>query len=436
MEFNPVVVIMTIGWPNVSSGNLTSNFSGNNTGDNPVNGEDSEAVFKAYNLYKITYYMTEYYLWFVLAFGVPGNLASIFTILSMTTVSSSKTHVAILALTDTVAIIVKVIYWQASGHFVQLTTPGCTIIMFIQQFSTVYPNWVVVAMTTERFLAVWFPLRVGQMYTRRKAIITLATLAFITAAVYLFFCWAWIEKYETGYGYWCEMKHEYVVFTHDDSYYWIEALYYAILPCLLILIGNMLIITNIKRATKIQRHLTNSFDQGGRKARDQRQITVMLVVVSVIFLLLNMPNAVFYIVKRSWKYQENSYEHVKHMFINRFFHVLADANHAVNFYLYFLSMSSFRRRFMDAVRCRNNTYSRRAGGSVSRTSHSFLNSAHHATSFRPRNNNGTYNTCMRSSSKNVHHTLPLEYYKSKPNGVALSHQIKGFHESLTNVSEV
>lgn len=233
------------------------------------------------------------------------------------------------------AIIVKVIYWQASGHFIQLTTPGCTIIMFVQQFSTVYANWVVVAMTTERFLAVWFPLRVGQMYTRRKAIITLASLAFITAAVYLFFFWSWIEHYEKGYGYWCEMKHEYVIFA-QDSFYWIDGLYYAILPCLLILIGNTLIITNIKRATKIQRHLTNSFDQGGRKARDQRQITVMLVVVSVVFLLLNMPNAVFYIVKRSWSYQEQSYEHVKNLFTNRLVHVLADANHAVNFYLYFL----------------------------------------------------------------------------------------------------
>lgn len=104
-------------------------------------------------------------------------------------------------------------------------------------------------------------------------------------------------------------------------------------------------------------------------------------------------------------------------------------------FLFSFSMSSFRRRFMDAIRCRNNTY-RRGGGSDSRTSHSFLNSAHHATSFRPRNNNGTYNTCMRSSSKNVHHALPLEYYKSKHNGVVLSHQIKGFHESITNVSEV
>ncbi|CAG5132580.1 unnamed protein product, partial [Candidula unifasciata] len=244
-------------------------------------------------------------------------------------------HVAILALTDTVAIIVKVVYWQASGHFVQLTVPGCTFLMFIQQFSTVYANWVVVAMTTERFLAVWFPLRVGRMYTRRKAILTLASLACITAAVYFFFFWSWTEYYEEGYGYWCEMKHGYTIFI-TESFYWIDGVYYAILPCLLILVGNTLIITNIKRATKIQRHLTNSFDQGGRKTRDQRQITVMLVVVSVIFLLLIMPSAIFYIIKPSWNYQQHSYEHVKYLFTTRFIHVLADANHAVNFYLYFL----------------------------------------------------------------------------------------------------
>lgn len=241
---------------------------------------------------------------------------------------------AILALTDTLAIASKVVYWQVSNHHLRLTAPGCAIIMFIQQFSTTYANWVVVAMTTERFLAVWFPLRVGRIYTRRKAFIVLACLALATSAVYVFFFWAWNEHYELNYGYWCEINPEYVV-TFLTWFYWVEGFYSAVLPCLFILIGNVLIITNIRRARKAQRHLTNAFDQGGRKSRDQRQITVMLIVVSLVFLLLNLPGAVLYFATNSWV-RSAPYEKVKYMFTSRLIHLLADANHAVNFYLYFL----------------------------------------------------------------------------------------------------
>lgn len=131
------------------------------------------------------------------------------------------------------------------------------------------------------------------------------------------------------------MKNEYIIFI-KEIFYWIDGFYYAILPCALILVGNALIITNIKRAMKAQRHLTNSFDQGGRHAHDQRQITLMLVIVSVTFLLLNLPLAIFYIIKPYWTFPKPSYDEVKYMFSFRFTHAMADSNHAINFYLYFL----------------------------------------------------------------------------------------------------
>ncbi|CAG5128898.1 unnamed protein product [Candidula unifasciata] len=333
MGANPFLMYMTTGGDNEHVSNATLNVSGNITSSDDMGIASNSDNYESYILYNITFYMSEY-LWLVMVFGVPGNVASIFTIMSMSTVSSSKAHVAILALTDTVAIVVKVFYWQISGLKIQLTVPGCAFVMFIQQFSTCYANWVVVAMTTERFLAVWFPLRVGRIYTRRKAFIVLACLAITTSAVYLFFFWSWTEQHDPEYGYWCDMKPEFHTFLL--TFYWVEGFYSAVLPCLFILIGNVLIITNIKRARKAQRHLTNAFDQGGRKSRDQRQITVMLIVVSVVFLVLNLPTAVFYFAKKWWTFEKPSYEHVKNIFTARFIHMLADANHAVNFYLYFL----------------------------------------------------------------------------------------------------
>ncbi|CAL1529851.1 unnamed protein product, partial [Lymnaea stagnalis] len=258
--------------------------------------------------------------------------------------SSPQAHVAILAVTDSLAIIMKVAYLELSGSAVQVTVPVHALIMFINEFCSVYANWVVVAMTAERVLAVCFPLRVGRMYTRRKALIVLACLAVATASVYLFHFWAWAEHYEPGFGHWYELKQEYQDFL-TGAFYYISGCLYVLLPCVFVLAGNALIIINIKRARRAQRHLTNAFDQGGRTARDQRQITVMLIAVSVVFLMLNIPNAIIYFAKNSWKYELLSYDHAKYNFTIRFIHMLSDANHAVNFYLYFLSMSTFRRRF-------------------------------------------------------------------------------------------
>lgn len=250
-------------------------------------------------------------------------------------VSVLQAHVAILAVTDMLAILLKISYQLISESSIHITGSGCAVIMFAQQFFTTYANWVVVAMTAERCLAVCFPLRVGRMYTRRKALLVLACFLLMTSAEYFFFFWAWHEKHEEGYGFWCELKHEYLPFVRH-IFYWLDGFYSALLPCSFILVGNILIIINIKRARKAQRHLTNTFDQSTRKGRDQRQITIMLVLVSIVFLVLNIPNAFVYFFKPYWVYEPNSYEHAKFKFTLHLVHLLSDSNHAVNFYLYFL----------------------------------------------------------------------------------------------------
>ena len=53
-----------------------------------------KAEYDSYSLVKVTYYIGSYFIWVVFAFGFPGNIASIFTILTMPTVSSSKVRKA------------------------------------------------------------------------------------------------------------------------------------------------------------------------------------------------------------------------------------------------------------------------------------------------------------------------------------------------------
>ncbi|GFO38970.1 thyrotropin-releasing hormone receptor [Plakobranchus ocellatus] len=373
----------------LNASDLPSNLD-NTTADNLT---EVQTQYNDFILVKMTYYMASYFIWVVFAVGFPGNIASVFTIMTMSTASYSKVrrtrmttsfgiygrkaigaHVALLAVADTLAIISKVTYLEVSGRSSQLTTPGCSILIFVQQFLTVYVNWIVVAMTLERCLAVCFPLSVGQIYTRRKALAVIIGFALMTASVYLVLLWAFVEVDDGNSEYHCTLKQSYKPYLRGQIHYWLDACVGSIIPCMLILTGNALIVFSIRRAKKTQRTLTSEVERRGRQSRNQRQITGMLIAVSLVFLLLNIPNALFYLTKTKWSERivPFSYDSAVFYFMARLVHALTDTNHAVNFFLYFLSMSNFRRRFIESVQCRSHSQGRLPSNCIYRTSQLYL----------------------------------------------------------------
>ncbi|KAL8585035.1 hypothetical protein ACOMHN_043671 [Nucella lapillus] len=338
-----------------------------------------------YVLYDVTININEYYLWVVLAFGFPGNALSLLTILRMPSVSSSKMHVALLAVVDNCAIVSKLLYHQLSKHHVSLGHGGCKVIMFLGNFFSILAGWILVAMTLERFIAVWFPLKVNRIYSKRKATIVLVTIIVLTFAFNSIFFAAMQEDAEMLLCTYTDALFSFML----NYWYWADALAYAIIPCVIILVSNTLIIVNVQMSTRRQRRLTNNFDPKSRRVRDQQQITTMLIVISIVFLLLMLPNSVFYLVSETWKESTapDSYARLEFHFTKQLVHMLSDFNHAVNFYLYFLSMATFRHRFLDTLLCRKPARKPKgSNSSVFKTSHSYVSfqSTHSANTNKPR----------------------------------------------------
>ncbi|XP_050407375.1 FMRFamide receptor-like [Patella vulgata] len=318
-----------------------------------------------FKIFWAAYYINLYYLWVIFAIGFPGNLASFITILRMPPLTSSTAYVAVLAAVDTLAIIDKLLFHQLTLYDIQMGDTGCRILYYFGSFFAMYANWILVAMTIERFMAIWLPLKVGNYCDGKKAAMIMAIMALVLLIADLQFFWSATQNVGKDGSVDCSFKQEYLQFI-NLYWYWIDGALYAILPCILLFVFNLLIIFGIRRSGKIQKELTNSkSDQMAEKFRQLRQITIMLVVVSIVFVLLTIPNCLFFIVKPYWTYQENSYEHAQYLLTNQLIFVLSDSNHAVNFYLYFLSGKRFRRRFFDTVLCRRTV--RRPFTSVMRT---------------------------------------------------------------------
>ncbi|KAL8573189.1 hypothetical protein ACOMHN_036174 [Nucella lapillus] len=351
------------------------NDNNNNSNNDTLNTTTSTTTtpplgIQQYVLYDVTTSINKYYLWVVFAVGFPGNLLSLLTIMRMPTVSSSKMHVAMLAIIDNCAIVSKVLYHQLTEHMVKLGDIGCKMLLFNGNFFSILASWILVAMTLERFIAVWFPLKVSRIYSKKKATIVLIVIFFLTFSLNTVFFIIIVEDVNKS----CRFQDKFQTFM-QDYWYWADALAYAIVPCLLVITSNTLIIINVQMSSKTQRQLTNNFDQSSRRMRDQQQITTMLIVISLVFLVLMLPNSVFYLVSEYWKKHTapDSYQRLEYHFIKQLVHTLSDTNHAVNFYLYFLSMATFRRRFLDTILCRKPTRKPKgANSSVFKTSHSYV----------------------------------------------------------------
>ncbi|XP_059166043.1 uncharacterized protein LOC131948450 [Physella acuta] len=130
---------------------------------------------------------------------------------------------------------------------------------------------------------------------------------------------------------------------------WLDALFLAILPAILLIVMNTLIILGIRRSARVQRELTNKANQVAETMRQQRQITIMLVIVCIAFVLLMTPNALFYAANYYWQYEEHTNSHAQYVFTEQLIFFLSDSTHAINFYLYFFSTRRFRKRCLETV---------------------------------------------------------------------------------------
>ncbi|PVD29881.1 hypothetical protein C0Q70_09138 [Pomacea canaliculata] len=267
-------------------------------------------------LVALTQDIKRYYIWVILAFGFPGNLASLVVILRMRCFGSPALYVATLAVVDNLALIVKLLMLHVQK--VVFGTLGCKFLNFLGNHLVVYANWILIALAIERFVAVWEPLRISRTWTPHHAAVSLSALVI----------WQWVQT--TAYSF---------------------------VPCVLLITFNLLIALLIGRARRLQRSLTpplrhhRRHSQRHSLASVQRQATIMLVVTSVALVLTTTPVCVYLLVQQWWRPLEGTAEADLKHFVKSLVYVVCDANHSVNFYLYFVSARSFRSHVYKMLPC-------------------------------------------------------------------------------------
>ncbi|XP_041350947.1 growth hormone secretagogue receptor type 1-like [Gigantopelta aegis] len=226
-----------------------------------------------------------------------------------------------------------------------ITGAGC--LLFFVFYTAIHFNvMTLVAMTTERYIVIRFPLRSRLLITKRRTaqcILAIGSFSILLNVLHIF-----TRKLEVYENTTCEFRNEGSRYFVTEIYVWIDSTVYSFFPILVLFVLNFLIICNVRRQQK-QRGQLQVF---GRPQRDvQKQLVVMSVLVSVGFMILTGPVALWLVIGRySWK--PDGQEKATFNMVERLVSNLMYTNHAVNFIFYFVGGKRFRKEVSRIFLCK------------------------------------------------------------------------------------
>ncbi|KAL1506670.1 hypothetical protein ABEB36_005993 [Hypothenemus hampei] len=348
-----------------------------------MNGERCPDIFNYY------YDLNIFYTPMIILGGFVGNFLS-FLVLSTTHLKmrSSSYYLAALALSDSGYLVtVVVIYCSVSEFFELYNIEGfCQFVTYLSSVCSFLSVWLTVAFTTERFIAVRYPLQRQYMCTISRAKTIVFSLTFIAAITQIHVLWTsgLVLHEEIHY---CSIKQDYRVLGNITNL--LDTMFTCAIPTILILFMNVVIAHSVFKSRNIlmqgtqederlssdrvrfhhvssqssdsTRNSDPEYSTSSRRLKNdhyslrrnrstrptslqiQHNINKMLLVISSVFITLNFPS---YVIRAMYYYNlvvgikppHTTSMNCAHQFAMLLFYT----NFSINFLLYAVCGKSFR----------------------------------------------------------------------------------------------
>ncbi|XP_013390936.1 QRFP-like peptide receptor [Lingula anatina] len=296
---------------------------------------------------------------FFLITGLTGNT---FTILIMSGKQFQKmtisTLLIALSVSDSLLVVMapfnKKWFQQMIGVDVRsFSLFSCKVFFWFWRMAKMTSSWFVVIVAIERFIAVWFPLKVRTLCTKRNARIALA-LDYICIGAFNF-AWVWVADNLTPSGT-CSPNYapspEFKTVT--VGFIWVGSFVYSVIPTAILLVLTSLIIGRLYSQRRVRRALSITSDksQSSLKNKDNtNKSTALLLGVAIAFLVLVNPIATAHIVtvitdRKIFETDEPGFQVYREIAS-----LLESANYSINFFIYVIWNQQYRQRFLSMVSC-------------------------------------------------------------------------------------
>ena len=304
----------------------------------------------SYTEYQVAMVLVNYMFPVVIFTGTIGNVLSFFVLTRRRLRDTSVyIYLAILACADN-----GVLYLSAFKTWVRavfnwellhVSDFGCRFIMWLFLVSLHMSAWLVVTVTTDRFLVVWFPFRASSLCNSKRAKITIMMMVFLIMLYNLHVFWTLgLRYYHDGKITACGPS--------MDDYFMLEIfpvmklVSYSILPFIIVLLLNLAITIKLWSNRVAITRATSDSDTGSASRASQNRITVMLLTVSFVWLILTAPFTLWSLLRDP---SGGTTQRARNFLFKTLCFFLLYVNHGINFYLYCLAGRRFRQDLHDVM---------------------------------------------------------------------------------------
>ena len=222
----------------------------------------------------------------------------------------------------------------------------CRLFAFILISSGVMSSWLIVLVSIERFIAVYYPLKVHIYFSMKRTYIAVSVTAILMCINSVYYVLAFKVFIIRGVTT-CHLDK--IDIELDFIFTIFNSLLYSIIPFCIITVLNILTVKNIKS----QRAFRARAQQQNQHVQDY-SLEAMMLSISFVFALTTFPITMFVIVTRIIKYV-NTIGNEWNAFNDWGFMaalVLSNVNNGMNFFLYCLTGSVFRKSLVCFLRCK------------------------------------------------------------------------------------
>ena len=293
-----------------------------------------------------------------------GSIGNILSIIVLTRKSIRKSTTALLlaflAFTDILVLYVGLLrHWiyhvfdYDIRHFSEST---CKIHLWLVYTCLDLSAWIIMALTLERVLATWWPFRARRLCSRACAIILVITVVILLLLVNSHFIYGMVDKtYRDSNG--TFLMVERCISVHDEYaeffinvWTLIDLGMFCLVPFSVIVVGNICILAKLMKSQRRLSTVSLRHDETRIRRRSSSgsgrgisSLTAMLLVLNTVFLITTLPISIYNIGYNYWRQKGDPQTIASLELWWAIVNMLMYANNCVNFLLYCLSGTRFRK---------------------------------------------------------------------------------------------
>ena len=311
------------------------------TVDSFFNGTDSNTEFnETYNDVLSYVSSPSYTYWFcnvlTVVLGLAGN-ALVMVLMADVKFStlSYAVYLKFLAISDSLVLLLfgirESLRLFTSPYLIGSNSFVCAITRFSINTTTMSSPWLLVGLTVDRFFCVVFPLKRHLLCTRKIAIITCSTISVFSISLSLPFLFR------------SNLHTEYNICVVDDDllayFTFLRLLINSNMPCLLILIFNIVIGIHIQRSAMFRKRFTNA-SSGSTKVKKDNSLRPLLLISMLAFLTI-MPSSIVDSVMSVFLMRKTNFDPLRNWWFA--VNILYLVNFGQNFYILMASSANYRK---------------------------------------------------------------------------------------------